>query len=288
MGCISSRNVDSVEAQEAEKVVEDAAVAAEAAAARAAPEAAAKVADEALAAKATNGNGSSSPRILSITPTSGKSINFKIDMDAIILQAPERCALSAADANALLEAAPKRGAAAVAILSCPERTFAWQRKTPGYPIVSQVGGLCLFGGNREATDSSAHDTLKRELAEELGDDVAATLTPFARFIVQADAAVMAPRPAYTFVCCAFHASLPVAPSSTEEGKLEVRSLKELQAERFCWGYDEVFSAYLRSAAPEEAFNACAGTPADAPRCEVRRVASDARLGDPWADGEAWR
>ena len=52
----------------------------------------------------------------------------------------------AADARALLDAAPKRGDAAVVVLRCgADATYVWQRKTPGYPVSSQVGGLCLFG-----------------------------------------------------------------------------------------------------------------------------------------------
>ena len=68
-------------------------------------------------------------------------------------------------ALAKLENAPKRGSAAVVILKInssgeEKDRYVWQRKTPGYPVPSQVGGLCLFGGNKEADDATARNTLE--------------------------------------------------------------------------------------------------------------------------------
>lgn len=188
----------------------------------------------------------------------------------------------------------KRGAAAVAILACGEGEFLWQRKTPGYPVPSQVGGLCLFGGNKESDDAKARATLERELLEELGPDVVATLTPFTRFVIDASAEVMAPKPAYCFTVCVFYASLPQAPKRTEEGVLEVHTPASLSAEKFCWGYHHVFNAWTteadaaifrgQAAQPHEAG---AATFAPLPACAVLRIAADAEVGA-WASGEVWR
>lgn len=62
----------------------------------------------------------------------------------------------------MFEGGDKQGYAAVAIINVALRdegegeagdvklmSFAWQRKTPGYPAERMVGALCLFGG-REA------------------------------------------------------------------------------------------------------------------------------------------
>mmetsp|Transcript_2969 Transcript_2969/g.9918 ORF Transcript_2969/g.9918 Transcript_2969/m.9918 type:complete len:199 (-) Transcript_2969:47-643(-) len=195
--------------------------------------------------------------------------------------------LGTAAALALLEAAPKQGHAAVAILKCADSgRFVWQRKTPGYPVPSQVGGLCLFGGNREDADASARATLERELAEELGPEVAETLTPFARFIVVASPEIMAPRPAYSFTCCVFAAMLPAAPAATAEGVLEAHSLDELGDERFCWAYDAVFNTWLTEVDGAEGGAGVKG-PAEWLRCSVLRLAPDANVGE-WAGGEGWR
>ena len=237
--------------------------------------------------------------------------------------------LGTADARALLEAAPTRGHAAVAILRCGDdealsgaRTayrYVLQRKTPGYPVPSQVGGLCLFGGNRESDDATARVTLERELNEELawgGSDAKVDLEMFDRFVVCADAELMAPRPAYSFVVVAFHATLPPsAPAlATTEGTLELCTLDSLRADRFCWGYDRIMRAYLQdvlnvtdaelrggaldAAAQSTAAimaSAAAAAPAAAPAApaagkgghpvpRVHRVSTDADLGD-WAAAE---
>jgi len=197
--------------------------------------------------------------------------------------------IDAAAALTLLEAAPKRGYAAVAILKCSDDgRFVWQRKTPGYPVISQVGGLCFFGGNKESDDATARTTLARELSEELGPDVVATLTPFARFVVGADADLMSPKDAYCFTCCVFQATLPTAPAHTEEGAIEVLTLEQLQGERFCWGYDVVFNAWTTEI--DRSGAAGAGTSNTLPwlRCDVHRIAPGANVGE-WAGGEeAWR
>ena len=61
------------------------------------------------------------------------------------LRFQEETALGSHAAMTLLNSAPKRGYAAIAILKCPDGQYVWQRKTRGYPIPPQVGGLCLFG-----------------------------------------------------------------------------------------------------------------------------------------------
>ena len=144
----------------------------------------------------------------------------------------------------LLSSAPKRGDAAVAILSCADgsKRWAWQRKTVGYPVPSCVGKLCLFGGNREPSDESARGTLIRELREELPaawiDEAVSSLAPVARFVISSSEAVMAPRPAYVFTCCVFHAFLPSCATQEDhvsEGSLELLSLDDLHRSTFCWG-----------------------------------------------------
>ena len=202
---------------------------------------------------------------------------------------PPGSVLDAASALARLERPGiKRGAAAVAILACGDGEFLWQRKTPGYPVPSQVGGLCLFGDNKEADDAKARETLERELLEELGPDAVATLTPFARFVIDASADVMAPKPAYCFTVCVFYASLPRAPNKTEEGLLEVHSTASLSAEKFCWGYHHVFNAWATEA-DRNMSHAKAGSATLAPllACTVSRIAADADVGA-WASGETWR
>lgn len=200
-------------------------------------------------------------------------------------------------ALAKLENAPKRGSAAVVILKInssgeEKDRYVWQRKTPGYPVPSQVGGLCLFGGNKEADDATARNTLERELCEELGPEVAATLTPFSRFIIEASSHVMAPKPAYCFTCCVFYATLEQAPKRTEEGVLEVHSFESLSAERFCWGYQHVFNLWsteIQGDAARGGEKAKAGLATDAPlpACELSRIVADADVGA-WAGGEQWR
>lgn len=198
--------------------------------------------------------------------------------------------IATSDAQARLDAAPKRGYAAVVILKCADDgSYVWQRKTPGYPVPSQVGGLCLFGGNKEDTDLAARATLERELREELGPEAAATLTPFSRFIIDASAEVMSPKPAYCFTCCVFVATLPTAPSRTAEGILEVHSIDSLQSERFCWGYHEVFNAWATQSNVIMESGSCAGiapTLSPLPACELARLTPDADVGQ-WAAGEKW-
>ena len=152
--------------------------------------------------------------------------------------------ISATVTAELLSSAPKRGDAAVAILSCADGSerWAWQRKTVGYPVPSCVGKLCLFGGNREPSDDSARGTLIRELREELPaawiDEAVSSLAPVARFVISSSDAVMAPRPAYVFTCCVFHAFLPSCATQEDhvsEGSLELLSLDDLHRSAFCWG-----------------------------------------------------
>jgi 8-oxo-dGTP pyrophosphatase MutT (NUDIX family) len=82
-----------------------------------------------------------------------------------------------------LSRATRRGNAAIALIRCGEGQLL-QRKTEGYPYHVMVGGLNLFGGNKEADDASARETLLRELEEELPvawfEQIRATLRPFSR------------------------------------------------------------------------------------------------------------
>lgn len=197
--------------------------------------------------------------------------------------------VGAAEALALLQAAPTQGRAAIAILqTADDRRFIWQRKTLGYPVPSQVGGLCCFGGNAESGDVSARATLARELSEELGlEDVAGILTPFSRFTISACAEVMAPKPAYTFICCVFHATLPSLPATTYEGEIESLSADQLRGERFCWGYGHVLNAWASEVSDIEVGDVLSSQESVATaRCNVCRIASDADIGT-WAGGEAW-
>lgn len=70
--------------------------------------------------------------------------------------------MNASEADAMFASGDKQGYAAVAIINVvhgeegggeagdvKQMSFAWQRKTPGYPTERMVGALCLFGG-REA------------------------------------------------------------------------------------------------------------------------------------------
>jgi 8-oxo-dGTP pyrophosphatase MutT (NUDIX family) len=92
--------------------------------------------------------------------------------------------MDAATAHAVLSRAGRRGNAAIAILSVGEKHMVMQRKTEGYPYHTMVGGLCLFGGNKEEGDESARETLIRELREELplawSEAIEKTLSPFSR------------------------------------------------------------------------------------------------------------
>ena len=197
------------------------------------------------------------------------------------------------------------GHAAVAILDCGEGRYAWQRKTPGYPIASQVGCLCLFGGNREAADCDARKTLERELREELPSDLACeavqSLQPFSRFMIHCSAQVMAPRSEYTFICCVFRAtlhglSLDALGSGwadnrrtvqVNEGSLEIHDLDTtLLSERFCFGYDRVFNHFLQEMHAKDGRYRLLSEPpiSGCPAIDVERVSPAVDLGQ-WANGE---
>ena len=208
------------------------------------------------------------------------------------LRFQEETALGSHAAMDLLNSAPKRGYAAIAILKCPDGQYVWQRKTRGYPIPSQVGGLCLFGGNKEESDGTARDTIMRELKEELGEFATSALHPFSRFVVNCSADVMTPREAYCFTACVFVANLPKTPKFAEEGMIELHTLDSLRKEKFCFGYNNVFNAWLVDLEGKDPSQATVG--AEAPKavglpyvCEVSRIAPDADVGI-WAGVEKWR
>lgn len=184
------------------------------------------------------------------------------------------------------------GFAAVTFLHCgaPD-CYAWQRKTPGYPYLSQVGGLCLFGGNRDVTDVDARSTLERELREELPAEWASaaiqSLQPFSRFVIRACADVMAPKPAYSFTVSVFTATVSNAAVKglphVNEGTMEIVPVQNLLGEKFCWGYDTVFRSYLQATYPAVDYTTCLGDSV----IEVTQIKSDEYLGE-WANAEAWR
>ena len=92
--------------------------------------------------------------------------------------------MDASAAHALLAKATRRGNAAICLIRAGDSHLVWQRKTEGYPYHKMVGGLCLFGGNKEVDDESARETLIRELQEELpeawGREIIGSLKPFSR------------------------------------------------------------------------------------------------------------
>lgn len=192
------------------------------------------------------------------------------------------------DAQALLSQAGTRGNAAVVILKCGEGKYAFQRKTPGYPIASQVGGLCLFGGNKETCDASARDTVIRELHEELptawANKVCASLKAFGVYVICADELVMKDRPTYSFVCVVFYGTLLPCPSASDdivmEGELCVHSVDELSNEPFSWGYDLPFKEYLQEIENIDGKAVARHVPEikRIPTCSVYRLRPGAQLG----------
>jgi len=119
-----------------------------------------------------------------------------------------------------------------------------------------VGSLCLFGGNREEDDKTAIDTLSRELREELGAVVTkmvmSNITLFSRFLVQATESTVSPEMSteYSFVACIFQSWMPrkLMPVYCAEGRAVSITVKESRCEKFAWGYDIPFSAYLKAQA----------------------------------------
>lgn len=191
----------------------------------------------------------------------------------------------------LLQTADKQGNAAVVLLSSENGHYVWQRKTPGYPVPGMVGSLCLFGGNKEAEDESARATLLRELREELPkewyEEIAASLVPFARYVVFASKDIMSPKPmSYAFVACAFRATLAEttikAGGEVLEGKFELLDMDTLAKEHYCWGYDVIFKQFVEGSTSE-----CISFPTDYPRCVIQRVAPDADFGE-WSGNEVWQ
>ncbi len=195
------------------------------------------------------------------------------------------------EVKALLKEAALCGSAAVVVLKCGEGLYAFQRKTSGYPVKSQIGGLCLFGGNKEKDDNSARDTLIRELYEELPrawvNELCKTLQPFSRFIIHASEKVMKPRATYSFICYVYTAilSLPanVREDAVSEGSLCLKTFEELSEEPFSWSYDVVFKSYLEECEKCNERTVAKlgrkiGTEEIIPRCRVNRIDPAANFG----------
>ena len=100
---------------------------------------------------------------------------------------------------------------------------------------------------------------------------------------------MSPQPEYSFTCCVFHATVVDAAASdaaasalplVSEGSVEILTAEQLQSEKFCWGYNEVFRAYLDEIVKNTSWRC------DSSLIKVRRVKSDVDLGE-WADNEVW-
>ena len=169
--------------------------------------------------------------------------------------------------------------------------FLFQRKTEGYPFVSMVGSLCLFGGNREEGDKTAFDTLNRELNEELGAVVTKLVmseaTIFSRYLIQAPASTVSTGMSdeYSFIACIFQTFVPrnLLPVSSSEGQALSMTVKESYCEAFAWGYDIPFSAYIqsrvgRTACPQIHTRISGGT---GDKCKVLEIPDDLEL-DEWS------
>jgi len=123
-----------------------------------------------------------------------------------------------------------------------------------------------------------------ELPADWSSEAIKALKPFARFVMQASADTMSPQPEYSFTCCVFHSTVVDAAASglplVNEGSVEILTAEQLQSEKFCWGYNEVFRTYLDEILKNTSWRG------DTSLIKVRRVKSDIDLGE-WADKENW-
>jgi hypothetical protein len=105
-----------------------------------------------------------------------------------------------------------------------------------------------------------------------------------RYVVVAPEEAMTPkRFSYSFVACAFHATISkdaiLKDSTVLEGKMELLSLSKLTSEKFCWGYETIFQDYLKEVMH-------ASLPRferkDEVGCRIYRIDTVAKLSDEWS------